>query len=49
MSLQDYDKNSYSGDELLEENNENVIESEGPGTEDNNALSRFSSNIFLHF
>lgn len=28
MSLQDYDKSSYSGDELLEDNNENATETD---------------------
>lgn len=36
MSLQEYDKSSYSGDELLEDNNEHVTETDAPGPEDIN-------------
>lgn len=36
MSLQDYDKSSFSGDELLEGNNDNANETDAAETEENN-------------
>ncbi|XP_065357524.1 enhancer of mRNA-decapping protein 4 homolog [Calliphora vicina] len=39
MSLQEYDKSSYSGDELLEDNNEHVTETDAPGSDDINVTA----------
>ncbi|XP_037810826.1 enhancer of mRNA-decapping protein 4 homolog [Lucilia sericata] len=47
MSLQEYDKSSYSGDELLEENNENATETDATGTDDINVTASDPTNTKL--